>query len=143
ELTELSRTPPENVSVGPKSDDNLLEWTGTIIGPANTPYAGGLYKIDIDFPADYPFKPPKVTFKTKMYHPNIDEDGSICLHILKTDVWKPATKLTDVLNALVSLLVVPNPDDPLVSSIAEEYKADKAKFEKKAKEFAKKYAQAP
>ncbi|RKO85105.1 putative ubiquitin-conjugating enzyme E2-16 kDa, partial [Blyttiomyces helicus] len=83
-----------------------------------------------------------VKFVTKIYHPNIDEDGSICIGLLKTDEWKPATKLTHVLTALSQLLETPNPDDALQASIAEVYKTDRAKFTKTAKDWVKKYASA-
>lgn len=55
-------------------------------------YNKGAFKINIEFPAEYPFKPPKITFKTKIYHPNIDEKGQVCLPIISAENWKPATK---------------------------------------------------
>lgn len=58
----------------------------------NPPYNKGAFRIDINFPAEYPFKPPKVTFKTKIYHPNVDEKGQVCLPIISAENWKPATK---------------------------------------------------
>ncbi|CAG8554168.1 16099_t:CDS:2, partial [Racocetra fulgida] len=72
------------------------------------------------------------------YHPNIDDDGSICVNLLKTDVWKPATKISQVLKAIADLLENPNPDDALVASIAEVYNTNKQKFVKTAKDFVKK-----
>ena len=56
------------------------------------PYNKAAFKVQLDFPAEYPFKPPKVTFKTKIYHPNVDEKGQVCLPITMPDNWKPATK---------------------------------------------------
>lgn len=56
------------------------------------PYEKGAFRIEITFPADYPFKPPKIIFKTKIYHPNIDEKGQVCLPIINPENWKPATK---------------------------------------------------
>ena len=58
----------------------------------NPPYNKGAFKVQIDFPAEYPFKPPKITFLTKIYHPNIDEKGQVCLPIISAENWKPATK---------------------------------------------------
>lgn len=55
-------------------------------------YGKGAFKVEMVFPAEYPFKPPKITFKTKIYHPNVDEKGQICLPIISTENWKPATK---------------------------------------------------
>lgn len=58
----------------------------------NVPYNKGAFRIEITFPAEYPFKPPKISFKTKIYHPNIDEKGQVCLPIISAENWKPATK---------------------------------------------------
>ena len=109
------------------------------MGPSDSPYAGGVFFLSIHFPTDYPFKPPKVNFTTKIYHPNINSSGNICLDILK-DQWSPALTLSKVLLSICSLLTDANPDDPLVPEIAQIYKTDKAKYEATAKEWTKKYA---
>jgi len=109
------------------------------MGPAESPYAGGVYFLNIHFPADYPFKPPKLQFTTRIYHPNINANGSICLDILK-DQWSPALTISKVLLSLSSLLTDPNPDDPLVPEIAQIYKTDREKFVNTAKEWTRKYA---
>ncbi|ORE03672.1 ubiquitin-conjugating enzyme E2D 2 [Rhizopus microsporus var. microsporus] len=139
ELAEITKSAPTDISVDPM-EGNIFHWTGTIIGPKNTPYQGGHFKLDILFSSDYPFKPPKIKFITKIYHPNIDDDGSICIDHLKPDVWKPATKLINVLQAIATLLENPNPDDALVASIAETYNKNRTKFNKIAKEYVDKYA---
>ena len=95
-----------------------------IMGPGESPYQGGVFFLDIVFPPDYPFKPPKCTFKTKVYHPNINANGGICLDILKNQ-WSPALTTTKVLLSISSLLSDPNPDDPLVGEIAALYKQNK------------------
>ena len=138
ELSDLQKDPPSNCSAGPVGDD-LFQWQATIMGPADSPYSGGVYFLNIHFPADYPFKPPKLQFTTKIYHPNINSNGSICLDILK-DQWSPALTISKVLLSLSSLLTDPNPDDPLVPEIAQIYKADREKFTNTAKEWTRKYA---
>ncbi|MGH0124095.1 UNVERIFIED_CONTAM: hypothetical protein FKN15_018176, partial [Acipenser sinensis] len=88
ELNDLQRDPPAQCSAGPVGDD-LFHWQATIMGPSDSPYQGGVFFLTIHFPTDYPFKPPKVAFTTKIYHPNINSNGSICLDILRSQ-WSPA-----------------------------------------------------
>lgn len=138
EYQDIGRDPPSNCSAGPQQDD-LFHWTATIMGPPDSPYAGGVFFLTIHFPTDYPFKPPKVTFTTKIYHPNISANGSICLDILR-EQWSPALTLSKVLLSICSLLTDPNPDDPLVPEIAQTYKNDKERYKSTAKEWTRKYA---
>ncbi|KAH7830933.1 putative Ubiquitin-conjugating enzyme E2 E1 [Monocercomonoides exilis] len=140
ELVEIALDPPENVTAEPK-DDNLFEWTSTITGPPGSPYEGGVFHIDITFPHDYPFHPPKCIFKTKIYHCNINSQGSICLDILK-DQWSPAYTISKVLLSIIALLADPNPADPLVPAIAQELLSNRHNHDKKAKDWTKRYAMA-
>ena len=126
EIQDLQKNPPANCSAGPK-DDNLYNWSAQIYGPEGTPYYGGIFHLNILFPADYPFKPPKISFTTKVYHPNINSSGSICLDILNSK-WSPALTISKVLLSICSLMDQPNPDDPLVPDIAAEYKENREKF---------------
>ena len=139
ELVEINKDPPANCSAGYLSEDDLFHWHARIIGPDDSPYQGGVFFLNIVFPTDYPFKPPKCTFITKIYHPNINSNGSICLDILK-DQWSPALTISKVLLSISSLLTDANPDDPLVPEIANVYKNDRAKYDATAKEWTKKYA---
>lgn len=138
EVSEIQKDTPVNCSAGPNNND-LFNWEATIIGPTETPYEGGIFKLKILFPADYPFKPPKITFETPIYHPNINSNGGICLDILK-DQWSPALNITKVLLSICSLLDEPNPDDPLVPDIAQLFKSNKAEFTRIAREHTIKYA---
>jgi ubiquitin-conjugating enzyme E2 D/E len=138
ELSEIQKDTPANCSAGPNNND-LFNWEATIIGPTETPYEGGIFKLKILFPADYPFKPPKITFETRIYHPNINANGGICLDILK-DQWSPALNITKVLLSICSLLDEPNPDDPLMPEIAQLFKSNKAEFTRIAREHTVKYA---
>ncbi|OCB90038.1 ubiquitin conjugating enzyme [Sanghuangporus baumii] len=138
ELTDINRDPPVGFSAGPVGED-LFKWRATIMGPQDSPYKDGVFFLNIHFPTDYPFKPPKVNFVTKIFHPNINSDGSICLDILR-DQWSPALTVTKVLLSISSLLTDPNPDDPLVPEIANMYKTDRAKYEELARQWTREYA---
>ncbi|CAD7086988.1 unnamed protein product [Hermetia illucens] len=118
-------------------EQNLLFWTGLIV-PENPPYNKGAFRIEVNFPAEYPFKPPKICFKTKIYHPNIDEKGQVCLPIISTENWKPATKTEQVIQALIALVNDPEPEHPLRADLAEEFLKDRKKFFKNAEEFTRK-----
>lgn len=138
ELQDLGRDPPAQCSAGPVGDD-LFHWQATIMGPPDSPYQGGVFFLTIHFPTDYPFKPPKVAFTTRIYHPNINSNGSICLDILRSQ-WSPALTISKVLLSICSLLCDPNPDDPLVPEIARIYKTDREKYNELAREWTRKYA---
>ncbi|KAI6650372.1 Ubiquitin-conjugating enzyme E2-17 kDa [Oopsacas minuta] len=133
ELQDLLREPFTQCSAGPIGED-LFHWNATIIGPEESPYSGGVFFLAIHFPTDYPFKPPKLNFTTRIYHPNINSNGSICLDILRSQ-WSPALTVSKVLLSICSLLCDPNPDDPLVPDIARTYKTDRAKYNKLAQEW--------
>ncbi|CAN7114937.1 unnamed protein product [Brassica rapa subsp. narinosa] len=138
ELRDLQRDPPVSCSAGPVGDD-MFHWQATIMGPTDSPFSGGVFLVSIHFPPDYPFKPPKVSFRTKVYHPNVNSNGSICLDILK-EQWSPALTISKVLLSICSLLTDPNPDDPLVPEIAHTYKTDRVKYESTARSWTQKYA---
>ena len=138
ELKDLKKDPPQNCSAGPEGDD-AYKWTGCIMGPSDSPFAGGVFNLKIQFPVDYPFKCPSVTFTTKIYHPNISSAGVICLDILKTQ-WSPALTISKVLLSICSLLTDPNPADPLMPEIAHQYVNDRAKYDLTAREWTNTYA---
>ncbi|KAJ9087993.1 ubiquitin-conjugating enzyme E2 E3 [Entomophthora muscae] len=138
ELTEIMLDPPAGCTASPKGD-NLFEWGATIAGPKDSPYENGTFYIDITFSEDYPFKPPKVSFKTRIYHCNINAQGAICLDTLK-DNWSPALTTAKVLLSICSLLTDANPQDPLVSDIASQYLTNRKEHDRIAKEWTKRYA---
>ena len=138
ELLDMEKDAPSNCSAGLINDD-IFSWKATLLGPTVTPYEGGIFYLKIFFTPDYPFKPPKITFETPIYHPNINSVGAIGLDILK-DNWSPALNISKVLLSICSLLSDPNPDDPLVPDIANIYKSNKAQYEANAREYTMKYA---
>ncbi|KAF6158298.1 hypothetical protein GIB67_022378, partial [Kingdonia uniflora] len=88
-------------------------------------FIGGVFKLELFLPEEYPMAAPKVRFLTKIYHPNIDKLGRICLDILK-DKWSPALQIRTVLLSIQALLSAPNPDDPLSENVAKHWKANEA-----------------
>lgn len=138
ELEEIINNPPTNCSAG-IVDDDIYNWQATILGPEGSPYVGGIFYLRIEFPHDYPFKPPKVSFITKIYHCNINSSGNICLDILK-EQWSPALTISKVLLSICSLMDDQNPDDPLMIDIANLYKNDREKFIQLAQAYTEKYA---
>ncbi|KAK9937051.1 hypothetical protein M0R45_013868 [Rubus argutus] len=138
EFKDLQKDPPTNCSAGPV-DEDIFNWQATIMGPPDSPYAGGIFQVTIRFPPDYPFKPPKVSFTTKVFHPNVNSNGNICLDILK-EQWSPALTVAKVLLSICSLLNDPNPEDPLEPEIARVYKTNRAKYEATASSWTRKYA---
>ena len=120
ELKDIMNDPPAQCSAGPVGDDPF-HWQATILGPTDSPFEGqwsdfelrmlclecfvsdcfnllfigGVFFLNINFPTDYPFKPPKFTFTTRIYHPNINSNGAICLDILRSQ-WSPALTVSKV-----------------------------------------------
>ena len=142
ELKRLETDPPYGVCCWPK-DDTLNHLEAQLLGANDTPYEGGVFKLEIRIPDRYPFEPPKVVFLTKIYHPNIDTAGRICLDVLKLPPqgsWKPAHNISTVLTSIQLLLSEPNPNDGLMAEISQEYKHDRPRFMEKAKEWVMLYA---
>ena len=139
ELIEIIKHPPSNCSASLENEEDIFIWNATILGPYDTPYAGGIWKLKISLPSNYPFKPPVIKFKTKIYHPNINHSGAICLDILNNN-WSPALSISKVLLSICSLLNEPNPDDPLVPEIANEYNKNYETFVANAKQWTLLYA---
>lgn len=140
ELEECRQDVQSGVSLQLVSENDLTHLTGFFNGPPGTPYENGVFKIDINIPNEYPFKPPVMKFLTKIYHPNISSvTGAICLDILK-DAWTPILTLKSSLISLQSLLQSPEPNDPQDAEVAKHYITNKKGFEETAAYWTKIYA---
>lgn len=102
---------------------------------------GGVFKLELFLPEDYPMAAPKVRFLTKIYHPNVDKLGRICLDILK-DKWSPALQIRTVLLSIQALMSAPNPDDPLDEAVARHWKSDESGAMNTARAWTAQYAHA-
>ena len=140
EISLFTKDPLANCSIGQPDSNNPYEWEATIMGPSHTPYHGGVFYISIQFPQEYPFKPPRVQFITKVYHPNINSNGNFSLEILNPQEWNPGYTIVKVLLILYSMLEKPNPDDPIVYDIAKQFKFDHSLYEATAIEWTHMYA---
>jgi ubiquitin-conjugating enzyme E2 D/E len=138
ELKSMQKSPPDRCTVNPDEQD-VYHWTATIAAPDGTPYEGGVFHLDIRFPPTYPRAPPKVTFVTKIYHPNVAEDGTICVDILK-DKWVQVMKVETIMLSLCSLLNEPNAEDPLRADVGAQMKNDRQTFDRIAREMTRNYA---
>ncbi|CDO77345.1 hypothetical protein BN946_scf184786.g6 [Trametes cinnabarina] len=141
EIADLKKEDLGAIKLGPSGDD-LFHWTATIPGPEGSVYEGGVFQVDITLGHDYPFSAPRMAFKTRIYHMNINERGSICIDILKHN-WSPALSLFKVILSLSSLLTDPNPKDPLVPSIATEYVRNRVQHDRTARRWTELYARPP
>jgi ubiquitin-conjugating enzyme E2 D/E len=140
EIKELLENPVSNCSAGPLNENDITNWRATIFGPEGTPYYGGVFYLAVQFPPEYPFKPPIINFITPIYHCNINKGGGICLDILKEKQWSPALTISKVLLSICSLMADPNPKDPLVPDIAELFMNHKEIHDANASEYTLKYA---
>lgn len=127
----------ECIEIVPFVNGDLFTWEAHITPPHHSFYKGGVFKLLVTFTNEYPYKPPKVTFKTPIYHPNINSSGMICIDILAKE-WSPALTLSSVLLSLLTLLDDPNPDDPLRPEIADIFKTNKEEYKLRCQECAKK-----
>ncbi|KAJ3381063.1 Ubiquitin-conjugating enzyme E2 35, partial [Lobulomyces angularis] len=107
ETERLIADPAPGISATPH-EDNLRYFNVVISGPSQSPFEGGVFKLELFLPEEYPMSAPKVRFLTKIYHPNIDKLGRICLDILK-DKLSPALQIRTVLLSFQALLSAPNP----------------------------------
>lgn len=126
DLAELSL--PSNISINfPEGREKVMHFELTI-SPDEGCYRGGKFLFDFTIPTGYPYDAPKVLCKTKVYHPNIDLEGKICLNILRED-WKPVLSISSVIYGLQYLFLDPNPEDPLNKEAAQLFHDNPRQFE--------------
>uniref|UniRef100_A0A803L931 E2 ubiquitin-conjugating enzyme n=2 Tax=Chenopodium quinoa TaxID=63459 RepID=A0A803L931_CHEQI len=132
DFKRLQQDPPAGISGAPH-DNNIMLWNAVIFGPDDTPWDGGTFKLTLQFTEDYPNKPPSVRFISRMFHPNIYADGSICLDILQNQ-WSPIYDVAAILTSIQSLLCDPNPNSPANSEAARLFSENKREYNRRVRE---------
>lgn len=151
QLAELSKNPIELVSVGLFDESNIYEWELILIGPDGTLYEGGFFQAKLVFPPEFPNMPPTMTFISEMWHPNVYEDGRVCISILHPpgedamnsqesaeERWRPILGVEQILVSVVSMLSDPNDESPANLDAAVMWRNDKEAFKKKVRQCVRK-----
>ena len=126
-------------TVGLVDKNNIFKWKLSLAGPSDTPYAGGMFFLTVDFPTNYPIGKPEVKFTNKIYHLNVSPNsGHICISTLNH--WVAKTPMVDVISSIFALFYDQNPDSPYDHKMAKEYSHNRKEFDKKAREWTQKYA---
>lgn len=122
-------------------NDNMQEFFVRFMGPTDTPFKDGVWKIHVELPDQYPYKSPSIGFMNKIFHPNIDElSGSVCLDVIN-QTWSPMFDMINIFEVfLPQLLRYPNPADPLNGEAAALLLREPAAYEIRVKDYVKKYA---
>ena len=138
DLKKLESESSDNMGITATPDeDSLFKWNALIFGPEETIWEGGIFKLILEFSEEYPNKPPKVKFMSKMFHPNIYNDGSICLDILQ-NMWSPVYDIASILTSIQSLLCDPNTKSPANNTAAEMYSKNYKEYVQRVKEVVEK-----
>ena len=138
ELMKDATLAKEGYKIEAKASD-VTNWTVHLAGPRESIWEGGVFKISVKFPNDYPMKAPRMSFITKIWHPNIATSGGICLDILAGN-WSPALRMEKVMVSIASLLTDPNCSSPMNGDAANQYKKNRKDYDKKVKEWINKHA---
>jgi|TARA_B110000091_G_scaffold156943_1_gene167207 ubiquitin-conjugating enzyme E2 D/E len=136
---ELGKNPCPFGNATPVGED-LNKWNLVILGPPNSPYEDGTFRVKLRFPPQYPFKPPSVKFLTKIYHPNVTAtEGEVCPTLLSEN-WAPHLNIRYVMECLRTLLLCPNEEDPMDENIGQQYRENRQEFNVMARKWTKLHA---
>ncbi|CAF1414645.1 unnamed protein product [Rotaria magnacalcarata] len=150
QLREFNRHPVEGISAGLIEESNPYAWNVILVGPPDTLYEGGFFKARLDFPKEYPIKPPKMKFISEIWHPNIEKNGDVCISILHepgadqfgyeraSERWSPVQSVETILLSVVSMLSDPNCDSAANIDASIMWRDDRTGFKKKVSECVRK-----
>nr|GMC65625.1 ubiquitin-conjugating enzyme E2 7 [Ipomoea batatas] len=143
QLKDLCKNPVDGFSAGLVDENNLFEWSVTIIGPPDTLYEGGFFNAIMSFPQNYPNSPPTVRFTSEIWHPNVYSDGKVCISILHppgddpngyelaSERWSPVHTVESIVLSIISMLSSPNDESPANVEAAKEWRENRDEFRKK------------
>lgn len=135
----LEKNPLEYCPIINMVGDDIYQWECFVTGPPDTPYAGGTFRLKLEFPSTYPFKAPKIVFATKIYHPSVQtESGEVCQDVIGQ--WGPTLNVQHCLSVIYSMMQTPDTDHPLEEEIAQQLRDKPKEFEKTAKKWTKEHA---
>ena len=126
------------ITAGLIKPDDPFKWQCTLSGGNDTPYAGGLFFLIIEFPDNYPSHGPIIRFKNKIYHMNVEKNGGVYPSIINN--WNPDTSIEEVLSHIYLYFYKANPENAITRSMAEEFLVDRELYNNKIKDYTKKYA---
>ncbi|PFH34907.1 putative ubiquitin conjugating enzyme E2 [Besnoitia besnoiti] len=132
DFRKLQTDPPHGVNGAPVGND-IMKWNAVIFGPEDTPWEGGTFQLEMIFSNEYPNRPPLVRFLSKLFHPNVYNDGNICLDILQTQ-WSPIYDISAILTSIQSLLSDPNPSSPANQEAARLYAENRREYNRRVQQ---------
>ncbi|KAK4522374.1 hypothetical protein GAYE_SCF01G1891 [Galdieria yellowstonensis] len=150
QLKELNKNPDCGFSAGLVDETNPFEWQVILSGPPDTLYEGGVFKARLVFPQDYPVMPPTMRFTSEMWHPNVYQDGRVCISILHppgddphnyeqaSERWTAVHTVESILVSVISMLASPNDESPANLDAAKEWREDRELFKKKVRRIVRK-----
>lgn len=154
EYHNMLKNPVEGFSAG-LIDDDFFKWEVIIIGPPDTFYEGGMFKAVLNFPKEYPLRPPKMKFVSQMWHPNISKEGDVCISILHepgedsfgyeaaSERWNPVHTAETIILSVISMLSEGNDESPANLDAAIDWRNDfNGAYKKKVRECVRKSQEA-
>ncbi|XP_028969162.1 ubiquitin-conjugating enzyme E2 L5-like [Galendromus occidentalis] len=140
DLKDIRAGPLPRYPIIKVDDANVLEWE-VLLQPTSPPFNQGAFWVSLNFPPQFPFVAPRIRFKTKIYHPSVDDEGKVCLMIILQENWKPATKVSTILEELADSIDKVSPEHALRSELVQEYLKERTKFDKNALDLIQKFAE--
>ncbi|OBZ88683.1 Ubiquitin-conjugating enzyme E2 [Choanephora cucurbitarum] len=150
EYRELTLNAPEGITAGPIDENNFFEWEALIAGPEGTPFEGGLFPATLTFPKDYPLSPPTMRFTCDFFHPNVYQNGTVCISILhppgddpnmyesSSERWSPVQSVEKILLSVVSMLAEPNDESGANIDACKIWRTDRERYDEIVRENARK-----